>query len=60
MTINMESPKWDDEALKKIEKAPFFVRKLAKSRVEKAAIANGVTIITAEFVEQVRQKQTKH
>ena len=47
---------WNEDALRKIEKAPFFIRKLAKNRVEKAAIANGESRITAEFVELVRQK----
>lgn len=54
-TANLQ---WDEEALKKIEKAPFFIRKLAKNKVEKAAIAEGKTKITAEYVEQVRLKQT--
>ena len=49
---------WDDEALKKIEQAPFFIRKIAKNKVEKAAIAQGESRITVEFVEQVRQKAT--
>lgn len=56
--MSIETPQWDEEALKKIEKAPFFIRKLAKNKVEKAAVANGITTITADFVEQVRQKQT--
>ena len=49
---------WDDEALKKLEKAPFFIRKFAKNKVEKAAAIQGETRITAEFVEKVRQKET--
>lgn len=56
--MSTQTPVWDDEARKKIEKAPFFVRKLARDKVEKAAKANGVTEITAEFVDQVRQKNT--
>ena len=58
--MSIEIPRWDDEALKKIEKAPFFIRKLAKNKVEKAAAATGVTTITVDFVEQVRQKETKN
>ena len=54
-TANLQ---WDEDALKKIQKAPFFIRKLAKNKVEKAAIASGTTKITAEFVEQVRVKET--
>ncbi len=49
---------WDDEALEIIEQAPFFIRKIAKNKVEKAAIAQGESRITVEFVEQVRQKQS--
>jgi len=47
---------WEEEALKLIEKAPIFVRKFAKNKVEKVALARGESRITAEFVEQVRQK----
>ena len=50
---------WDEAALKKIEKAPFFIRKFAKKKVEKAAIELGETRITAEFVEKIRQKESK-
>jgi hypothetical protein len=53
--MSTEKPVWEDEALKKLEKAPFFIRKFAKSKVEKAAIAQGETRITVEFVEKVRQ-----
>jgi len=56
--MSTENLAWDDEALKKIEKAPFFIRKFAKSKVEKAAIAQGETRITAEFVEKIRLKQS--
>ena len=56
--MSTENLTWDDEALKKIEKAPFFIRKFAKTKVEKAAIAQGETRITVEFVEKVRQKES--
>ena len=56
--MSTENLTWDDEALQKIEKAPFFIRKLAKNKVEKAAIAQGETRITVEFVEKVRQKES--
>jgi hypothetical protein len=51
---------WDDEALKKIERAPFFIRKIAKNKVEKAALAQGETRITVDFVERVRQKESNN
>lgn len=47
---------WDDAALDKLAKAPFFIRKFARSKVEKAAIEQGITQITLEFMEQVRLK----
>ena len=53
--MSTEKLVWDDDALKKMEKAPFFIRKFAKNKVEKAAIAQGKTTITVEFVEKVRQ-----
>ena len=56
--MNADKPTWDDEALKKIEQAPFFIRKIAKNKVEKAALAQGETRITVDFVEQVRQKES--
>lgn len=56
--MNSAKLTWDDEALKKIDQAPFFIRKIAKNKVEKAAIAQGESRITVEFVEQVRRKET--
>ena len=47
---------WDDLALQRIEEAPFFIRKIAKNRVEKAAIEQGESRITLEFVEKIKQK----
>jgi hypothetical protein len=58
--MSTEKPIWEDEALKKLEKAPFFIRKIAKNKVEKAAIAKGESRITLEFVEQVRQKESSN
>lgn len=58
MILYMENLIWEQEALEKIEKAPFFIRKFAKNKVEKAAIAQGENRITAEFVEKVRQKES--
>lgn len=54
--MSKEKLVWEEEALKKIEKAPIFIRKIAKNKVEKVALSKGETRITAEFVEQVRQK----
>jgi hypothetical protein len=42
---------WDEEALKRIEKIPAFVRKMAKSKIEKAASEAGERKITVEFLD---------
>ena len=55
--MNSEILAWEKDALERIEKAPFFIRKFAKNKVEKAALAQGETTITLEFVEKVRQKE---
>jgi len=48
---------WETDAKDKMEKAPFFIRSFAKRKVEKAAIAQGLKIITVDFVEQIQQKE---
>ena len=48
---------WDDEALASLKRVPAFVRPLAKRKIEKAAKAQGIEIITLELVHQVKQKQ---
>lgn len=58
--MNTDKLTWDEAALQKIEQAPFFIRKIAKNKVEKAAIAQGETHITVEFVEHVRQKASNN
>lgn len=50
---------WEEAAQQQLQKAPFFIRKLARSRIEKAARERGVTVITAELVEQVKNKEMK-
>ncbi len=46
---------WDAEALAKLEKAPVFVRKMIKGKVEKAAAAMGETAITPELMDKIKQ-----
>lgn len=48
---------WEDEALKKLEKVPVFVRPMAKGKIEKAAAAMGETRITAELVDRIRAQE---
>ena len=47
---------WEEEALKRIEKIPAFVRNMAKSKIEKAAIAAGEEKVTAEFLDANKAK----
>lgn len=47
---------WDDDALKRIEKIPSFVRNMAKSKIEKAAIAAGEEKVTVEFLDANKAK----
>jgi hypothetical protein len=48
---------WDSEAEKRLKKAPFFVRKIARNKVEKAAQAQGLTRITVEFMEKIKNRE---
>ena len=47
---------WDEEALKRIEKIPAFVRNMAKSKIEKAALAAGEKRITVAFLDTNKAK----
>ena len=47
---------WDEEALKRIEKIPAFVRNMAKSKIEKAAMQAGEERVTAEFLDANKAK----
>jgi hypothetical protein len=48
---------WDEEALKKLERVPSFVRGMAKGKIEKAAAAMGAARITAELVDRIRKEE---
>ena len=47
---------WEEAALQRLEKIPSFVRGMAKKKIEKAAIAAGEDIVTAEFMETNKAK----
>jgi len=49
---------WDEDALKRIEKIPSFVRNMAKSKIEKAAVAAGEERVTVEFLDANKSKLT--
>ena len=42
---------WEEDALKRLEKIPPFVRKMAKSKIEKAAQEAGEEKVTSEFMD---------
>lgn len=48
---------WDEAALARINRAPFFIRPLARRKVESAAREKGLTRITLEFLEGIKQKE---
>lgn len=50
------SIEWEEEALKRLEKIPSFVRKMAKSKIEKAAEEAGEERVTTEFMDANKAK----
>ncbi|MDO6512777.1 MULTISPECIES: PCP reductase family protein [Neptuniibacter] len=52
-----EKLEWEPAAKERVDAAPFFVRKLIRHKVEKAARNNGLTKVTVELLDQVKQKQ---
>ena len=48
---------WDEAALARINKAPFFIRPLARRKVESAAREKGMKRITLEFVESIKKQE---
>lgn len=51
-----EAMQWDEDALKRLEKIPSFVRGMAKKKIEKAAQEAGEARVTAEFMENNKAK----
>lgn len=54
--MNNESLPWDEEALKRLEKIPVFVRHMAKSKIEQAAKAAGESTVTVAFMDANKAK----
>ena len=55
--MTTELIEWDAEALKKLKKAPFFIRGFAKKKVEKAAKALGKKKVTLALFEKIKNKE---
>ena len=54
---------WTAEAEELINKAPLFVRPMAKKKIEKIAREKGITTINSELVKEVRagsMEKTQH
>ena len=51
-----QSIPWEEEASKRIEKIPAFVRNRAKSKIEKAAIEAGEERVTVAFLDANKAK----
>ena len=49
---------WTAEALELLEKIPIFVRPMAKKKIETKAEEEGITEITPEFMQKVREEHT--
>ena len=45
---------WDKESSLRLEKIPVFVRRLARSKIEKHASENGRNVVTVEDVESAK------
>ena len=51
------SVKWSKDADKRLKKVPFFVRKFAKGKVEKAAAEAGMDEISVEFMDKIKKQE---
>ena len=48
---------WNEDALKRLGNVPFFVRPMAKSKIEKAALERGLDTITVELMDEIKKKE---
>lgn len=58
--MNTTKLHWRKDAELRLKKAPFFVRRIARRKIETQAIEQGIDIITCDFVDQVKAKQKQH
>jgi AdoMet-dependent heme synthase len=47
---------WSNEASERLSRLPFFLQKMIKGRVERHAREKGVSVVTLEFMENLRKK----
>ncbi len=48
---------WEAEALARLRKAPFFIRGIAKRKVEKAVVELGETKVTVALMEKIKKQE---
>jgi len=49
--MSNESLAWDEDALKRLEKIPSFVRNMARAKIEKAAREAGESRVSSAFMD---------
>lgn len=47
---------WDEDALKRLEKIPAFVRGMAKAKIEKVARESGEDRVTSAFMDVNKER----
>lgn len=52
--------RWSDDALKEMERVPFFIRKMVKKRVEEFARQQGSELVVPDHLEACRQRFMKN
>lgn len=55
--MSKDKPIWDADAGKRLQQAPFFIRPLARAKVEKAARERGEQRITLALFEQIKNRE---
>jgi len=55
--MKSQSIEWEEAAINRLKKAPFFIRGLAKRKVEKAAIELGETKVTVSLMEKIKKQE---
>lgn len=53
----MPHPTWTPAALEKMKNVPFFIRPIAKAKIESEARARGVSEITVALIDEIRAEQ---
>jgi hypothetical protein len=48
---------WDEAALARVKKAPFFIRPFIKSRAEKEAAARGLERVTTALLDELKASE---